>query len=161
MFRVEFSVVHTGCLVNETSRRFPDLGIICPGGFIEGDTVEEMIVLDNPTDDEVADVVAHLDASEKTTEVELMERTPARAFVRFVVAGLPERFCSQVVEKHHGFPIGMEIQRGGLEIWRVGCARRAQADAMLEEIAELGEVKHSAVAETSWEELLTGDEKSD
>ena len=96
MLRVEFSVVHTGCLVNETSRRFPDLRIICPGGFIDGDTVEEIIVFDSPTDEQVTDVMAHLEASEKTTEVELIERTAARAFVRFVVTGLPERFCSQV-----------------------------------------------------------------
>ena len=154
MFRVEFSLVHRGCLVNEVSRAFPDIRFICPGGFIEGSSAEEVIVLDNPDEDRVQQVMEYLEASPKVVETELLERTTDRAFVRFVTGSLPEAFCSKVVEKHHGFRLGMEIQEGGVEIWRVGCAKREQAEELLEELKSLGEVKQSSISETSWEEMM-------
>ena len=156
MFRVEFSIVHRGCLVNEMSREFPELRIICPGGFITGDSVEELIVLDKPTEDQVQGVLDYLAASPKVTEVALVERTAERVFILFICGPLPEAFCSRVVQKHHGFPIGMEIQRDGLEIWRVACTDRGEAERLLEEIATLGDLKDSSISQGSWEELLAG-----
>ena len=154
MFRVEFSLVHRGCLVNEVSGAFPDVRLICPGGFIEGSSAEEVIVLDNPSEDRVQQIVEYLAASPKIMETELLERTTDKAFVRFVTESLPEEFCSRVVEKHHGFRLGMEIQEGGVEIWRVGCAKREQAEELLQELKSLGDMKHSAISETSWEEMM-------
>jgi len=157
MFRADFSIVHRGCLVNELSRRLPHIRFICPGGFVEQTSVEELIILDNPTDDDVRAVTGFLEAASGVTQVDLLERTPDKAFVRFVSTALPETFCSQVVARHHGFRIGMEIQKDGLEIWRVGCVERRQAEAMLKEMATLGQLKHSAISEASWQELLEGD----
>ena len=154
MFKVEFGVVHRGCLVNEVSRAFPDVRFICPGGFVEGSSAEEVIVLDNPSKNRVQQVMAYLEASPTVVEAELMERTTDKAFVRFVSISLPEEFCSRVVEKHHGFRLGMEIQKGGVELWRVGCAKRKQAEELLEGLRALGEVKHSSISEASWEEMM-------
>ena len=156
MFKVEFGVVHRGCLVNEVSRELPKLRIICPGGFVRGDSVEEVIVLDGAGGSEVAAVIKYLEASPKVVEVEMLEQTRGKTFIRFVTTSPPEEFCSRVVEKHHGFPLGMEVQRGGVEMWRVGVARREQAQGLLDDIEALGEVKHASISETSWEELLMG-----
>ena len=154
MVKVEFSLVHRGCLVNELSRTFPDVRLICPGGFIADTSAEEIIVLDNPSPAQVEQVMAYLEASPKVVQVELLERTADRAFIRFVTRSLPEQFCSKVVEKHHGFRLGMEVQEGGVEVWQVGCARRKQAEELLEEIGSLGEVQHSSISEASWAELV-------
>ena len=156
MFRVEFSMIHRGCLVNEMSREFPELRIICHGGFVEGDSVQELVVLDKPTEKDVRDVLDFLEASPKVTEAALLEQTAEHAFVLFVCDSLPDAFCSRVVQKHHGFPIGMEVQRDGLEIWRVGCAERADAERLVEEIAIMGDLKHSSISSGSWEELFAG-----
>lgn len=157
MFKVEFSIVHQGCLVNELSRDFPKIRFICPGGFVLGpSSVEEVIVLDKPSEDEVQAVLDYLEALPKVVTVELLERTANRAFVRFASTALPEKFCSEVVAKHHCFPIGMEIQQGGLEMWRVGCVERCQAELLLEELKGLGELKHSSISEVRWQELLEG-----
>jgi len=68
MFRVEFGLVHRGCLVNEVSQAFPDVRLICPGGFVDGTLVEEVIVLDNPSEGRVQQVMAYLEASPKVME---------------------------------------------------------------------------------------------
>ena len=156
MFRADFSIVHRGCLVNRLSRRLPRIRFICPGGFLEPASVEELIILDNPSDDDVGAVTGFLKAATGVTQADLLERTSDKAFVRFVSTARPETFCSQVVARHHGFRIGMEIQKDGLEMWRVGCVERRQAEEMIEELKALGELKHSAISEASWQELLEG-----
>ncbi|MCX6991851.1 MAG: hypothetical protein NT011_01785 [Kiritimatiellaeota bacterium] len=158
MFNVEFHIVHRGCLVNELSRSFPKIRFICPGGFVLGpSSVEELIVLDKPSEAEVQAVLNYLGTSPKVATVELLERSSNRAFVRMVSTALPQKFCSQVVAKHHCFPIGTEIQEGGLEMWRVGCVERRQAEQLLEELEGLGELKHSSISEGSWQALLEGE----
>ena len=154
MFKAEFSIIHRGCLVNELSRNFPEICFICPGGFILGSSVEEIIVLDKPKEGEVQAVLDYLKTSYKVKTVKLLERDANKAFISFECNTLPEKFCSGIVSGNRCFRIGMEIQHGGLEIWRVGCAERQHAEHLLEELKEVGELKHSLISEVSWNELL-------
>ena len=157
MFQVDFRIVHSGCLVNEVSRDYPGIRFICPGGFITGPSaVEELIILDGPSDDQVESVVAHLAGMDDIESVRLLERTDDKAFVYFRSSRVPEAFCSQVVEKNHGFRIGFEIQQGGLEMWRVACVEREHAEQLLADLEALGQIKANSITELSWQELLNG-----
>ena len=59
-----------------------------------------------------------------------------------------------MVANNQGFRIGMEIQQGGVEKWKVGCFERANAEQMLKDLAKLGEIKSQSISEVSWQELL-------
>jgi hypothetical protein len=146
--------------VNEVSREFPKLRLICPGGFILGKGgVEELIVLDGASDAQTEAVVDYLKARKTITSVELVERGADKAYIMFTnYSSLPKEFCSKVVERNRGFRIGMEIQHEGLETWHVGCADRGNAERMIEEISRLGRLKHSSISEESWAKLLNGDQ---
>jgi len=157
MFKVEFSLRHRGCLVNELSRVLPEIRFICPGGFITGpSSVEELIVIDRPSDSDVQSVLGYLKGLQAIAEVRLLERTADKVFIYFKALTIPESFCSQVVEKNHCFRIGTEIQHGGLEMWQVGCVERRQAEQLLKDLEGLGELKDSSISESSWQELLEG-----
>jgi len=156
MFKVEFSVVHQGCLVNELSRAFPKIRFICPGGFVGDSSAEEIVVLDKPREDDVQTVLDYLETLPTVQAVELLERTSSQAFIRFVTSALPEKFCSEVVKQHRCLRIGMEIQQDGLEMWQVGCLKRRQAEQLLAAMESLGELKHSSISEVSWQKLLAG-----
>jgi hypothetical protein len=155
MFEVTFSIIHDGCLVNELSRRFPEVRFVCPGGFVLGaSAVEELIILDAPSDSQVQSVMAHLEALDEIASVRLLERTGDGAFVYFRSTRVPRAFCSQVVERNRGFRIGFEIQQNGLEIWRVACVERAHAEQLLVDLADLGQITEHSIKEVSWQELL-------
>ena len=156
MFKVEFGVVHRGCLVNQLSRAVPSVRFICPGGFILGPTsAEEILVLDNPIQQELEAVLDHLERDSGIAECSLLERSGDKAFVRILTSASPgEGYCSEVVANNRGFRIGMEIQQGGLEKWKVGCFERANAEQLLKDLARLGEIKSQSISEVSWQELL-------
>ena len=156
MFKVEFGVVHRGCLVNQLSRAVPSVRFICPGGFILGPTsAEEILVLDNPSEQELQAVLDHLEQDSGIAECSLLEQSGDKAFVRILTSASPgEGYCSEVVADNQGFRIGMEIQQGGLEKWKVGCFERANAEKLLEDLAKLGEIKSQSISEVSWQELL-------
>ena len=155
MFKLEFSIVHRGCLVNELSRELPQVRFVCPGGFILGpDSAEEVLALDDPTDSDVDSVMGLLRRSEDIAEVELLERTADRAFVRILTSSSPETgYVSQAVERNRCFRIGTEVQEGGVEQWVVGCLRRSQAEALVEELGSMGELKYHRLSEASWAAL--------
>ncbi len=158
MYQVEFSIIHRGCVVNELSRTFPTLRFICPGGFVTGpSSVEELIVLDNPSDRDIEQVMGFFEKITEIDHLELLERTADKAFIYFRSLSLPETFCSKVVEKNRGFAIGMEIQQGGLEKWKVGCPERGNAEQLLTDLELLGELKQASISQTSWQELLQGE----
>ena len=158
MYRVEFSIVHQGCVVNELSRTLPTLRFICPGGFVTGpSSVEELIVLDNPSDKDIEQVMGFFEKITEIDSLELLERTADKAFIYFRSLKLPETFCSKVVEQNRGFRIGMEIQQDGLEKWKVGCPERGNAEQLLKDLEPLGELKHTSISETSWQKLLDGE----
>lgn len=156
MVRMEFGIVHEGCLVNELSRALPEVRLICPGGFILGpSSVEEIIVIDQPGQTDVEAVLSHLRAMAGITEAELLEHTGDRAFIQITVTALPGTgFCSEAVVRNRCFRLGMEIQQGGVEHWKVGCARASDARQLLEDLKSLGELKYHSVSEASWEALL-------
>lgn len=159
MYQVEFSIVHQGCLVNELSRALPTLRFICPGGFITGpSSVEELIVLDSPSDEDIEQVMGFFEKLTEIDNLELLERTADKAFIYFRALRCPETFCSKVVEKNRGFGIGMEIQQDGLEKWKVGCAERSDAEQLLKDLQPLGELKHTSISQASWQNLLRGEE---
>ena len=158
MFKVEFEIRHEGCLVNELSRALPDIRLICPGGFILGaSSVAELIVVDSSSDEDVGAVMDFLEGLPEVERVELLERNDGKAFIYFKSLRVPKTFCSQVVEKNHGFRIGMEIQEDGLEKWTVGCVERSDAEQLLSDLAALGELARQSITEGSWQALLDGE----
>jgi hypothetical protein len=158
MFKVEFAIVHEGCLVNELSREFPEARFICPGGFIQGQTgVSELIVIEDSDTELVAAVVSSLQKRPEIENVRVLERTGDKAFVYFKSSRLPETFCSQVVQRNEGFPIGREIQEDGLEKWTVGCVEPEHAEQLLKDMAPLGTIVQESITETSWQTLLGGE----
>ena len=156
MFKVEFGVVHRGCLVNQLSRDVPSVRFVCPGGFILSPTAaEEILVLDNPSEGEVQAVLDSLSDADGIAESHLLERTSDKTFIRILTETSPDQgYCSEAVARNHGFRIGMEIQQGGVEKWKVGCFERGQAENLLKEMALMGELKSQSIEEVSWEELL-------
>ena len=155
MHKLEFGIVHRGCLVNEMSRALPDIRLICPGGFILGpNTVEEVIAIDRPEQDDIDRVFKLLEAKAGIAEAELLERTTDKAFIRILVSISPDTgFCSQAVARNRGFRIGMELQEGGVEKWTVGCIRRADAEKLVEELRTMGELTYQTIEEVSWQAL--------
>ena len=158
MYKVKFAIVHKGCVVNELSRTFPKLRIICPGGFVTGpSSVEELVVLDKPCDKDVEEVMGFFGKLSEIDNVELLERTADKAFLYFRSQRLPKTFCSKVVETNSGFRIGMEIQEDGLEKWKVGCVTLSNAEQLLKDLRSLGELKDTSISQVPWQELLKGE----
>ena len=155
MFKVEFSIVHNNCPTNQMSRVLPHIRFVSPGGFVvEQSMVEEVAAIHNPSDDDVQAVLTYLGSTPGYDEFELLECTPQWAFIRWKARCSPQGFCSQVVEKNRCFKIGMETQHDGLERWTVGCATREQAEQLLEDLTQLGDVNFASVTETTWKHVF-------
>jgi len=156
MVKVEFGIVHEGCLVNELSRALPDIRFICPGGFVLGPSlVEEVIVIEQADDKTIKTVMNELDQMAAIGEAELLEHADGKAFIRILVTATPDTgFCSKAVERNRCFRIGMETQHEGIEHWKVGCERVSDAEQLIEELPALGELKYHSVSEVSWHSLL-------
>lgn len=132
--------------------------MICPGGFILGpEHVEELIVLDHATEAEERAVLNHLNDAPGIEKADVVERTDDKVFIYFKAVETPETFCSQVVERNRCFKIGIEIQTDGVEQWKVGCVERADAENLLEELKDLGDLTHTSITEASWQNVITGD----
>jgi len=159
MVKVEFGIVHEGCLVNELSRALPEVRFICPGGFVRGPAdVEEVIVIDQANDRVIEAVLNELQQMVGISEAELLEHVGDKAFIRLAVTVTPHTgFCSKVVEQNRGFPLGMEIQHDGIEHWKVGCVRASDAEQLIEDLKPLGEIKYHSISEVSWQTLLECD----
>ncbi len=158
MYKLEFEIVHRGCLVNEISRALPDLRLICPGGFIlSPSTVEEIIAIDQPKKGDGERLVDALKRKKGIAEVELIEQTADKAFIRILTSINPDTgFCSEAVHRNRAFRIGMEIQEGGLEKWKVACFRKSDAENLVGDLKKMGELKMHRITETSWQDLLDG-----
>lgn len=156
MVKVEFGIVHEGCLVNELSRALPEIRVICPGGFVLGPSlVDEVIVIDQADDKAIKAVMNELDQMAAIKEAELLEHVGGKAFIRILVTVSPDAgFCSEAVQRNRCFRIGMEIQHQGIEHWKVGCARASDAQQLIEDLPALGEVKYHSVSQVSWQMLL-------
>ncbi len=155
MFKVEFGVVHHNCPTNQVSRAFPEVRFTSPGGFlVKPNVVEEVLVVNGATDEIVEAVLQFLGSTRGYDEYELLERTADRAFIRWRASCTPDKFCSQMVEKNRCFQIGMEVQHEGLEQWQVGCHTRAQAEQLLKDLEQLGDVRYGRIVDCSWEELV-------
>ncbi len=158
MYQVEFAIVHEGCVLNELSRTFPKLRIICPGGFVTGpSSVEELLVLDQPSDEDMEQVMGFFEKLTEIDHLELLERTADKAFIYFRSQRLPKTFCSKVVERNRGLRIGLEIQEDGLEKWKLACVTRSDAEQLLKDLQFLGELKHTSISQVPWQELLKGE----
>ena len=155
MFKVQFGMIHNNCPTNQMSRALPHIRFVSPGGFeLNQSVVEEVAALHNPSDDDVEAVLAYLGNTPGYNEFELLERTPQWAFIRWRATCSPQGFCSQVVDRNRCFKIGMETQHHGLEQWTVGCATRQQAEQLLADLRELGEVQFESITETTWEHVF-------
>jgi len=160
MIKVEFGIVHEGCLVNELSRALPEVRFICPGGFVLGPSrVEEVIIIDQADETAIEAVLAELRQMSGISEAELLEYVGDKAFIRLLATVTPHTgFCSKAIERNRCFPIGMEIQHRGIEHWKVGCARTSDAEQLIEDLKPLGEIKYHSVSEVSWRVLLESHE---
>jgi len=155
VYKLEFRLVHHNCPTNQLARYFPRVHFTSPGGFIvEPGIVEEVLVIDNATDEIVDAVMYFLDTTPGYDEFELLERTSDRAFIRWRASCVPNTFCSQVVEKNRAFKIGNEVQHEGLECWTVACFTREQAEQLVEDLEKIAEVKLCKITEGSWASVI-------
>ena len=138
------------------SQSLPDIRFICPGGFVLNDSsAEEVIAIDKPGSTDVQSALDHLKRQPEVAEVELLESTSDKAFVRILTSANPGTgFCLEAVERNRCFPIGMEIQYGGVEHWKVGCYKRSQDDELLAQLARMGELQYQTISEASWQDVL-------
>ena len=159
MFKLEFGIVHRGCLVNRMSRAHPELRIISAGGFTPSpDQADEILIFEDADDDDLHAALGFLRDSGEIAELDVVERTPKRAYVRILTNAEPETgYCSDAVKRHRGFSIGMEVQTGGVEQWVVGCRLRTQADELVAELEGMGELRYQRVSEVSWDALVGAD----
>ena len=158
MFRLEFGIVHEGCLVNRMSRALPDLRIISAGGFIVSPTqADEVLIIENPADEDVEAALSFLKNSGETEAAAELERTGDKSFIRILTTAAPKTgYCSEAVARNRCFNLGMEVQQGGVEQWRVGCMERSQAERLVHDLGEMGELRYHRITESSWTDLLEG-----
>jgi len=156
MYRLEFGIAHRGCIVNQLSNAIPQVRFICPGGFIlGGGYADEVITLDQPSDEDVAAVMAWFGESPAIEELELLERTSDKATIAILAnAEPPQGYCSQAVERNRCFRIGYEIQQGGVEQWVVGAKKLEYAEGLVEDLKGMGDLKYARISESSWLDLV-------
>ncbi|MBM4436421.1 MAG: hypothetical protein FJ029_04120 [Actinobacteria bacterium] len=157
MVKLEFGIKHRGCLVNEASRALPDLRILAPGGFLHGAKgAEEILVIDRPGPHDVDRFLNHFRGAPGIATVELLERTPDKAFFRvYVTQNPPDGFCSEAVFRNRGLRVGLEVQVGGVEQWTVACFRREDAENLVRDLQGMGDLTYHRIGEASWGELLS------
>ena len=155
MFKLEFGIVHRGCVVNKLSRALPQVRLICPAGFVlDASSAYEILALDNPADEDVRAAIDYLKGSDNIAQVSLLERTADKAFIHIVSSAAPETgYCSQAVARNLCFPLSKEVQHGGVEQWEVGCMERSQADRLVEDLKGMGDLKYHRISQVSWAEL--------
>lgn len=156
MIKIKFGIVHRDCYVNELSRKFPQLRIVCPGGFQTGKkSVEEIIALATKDKREVKAVIDYFNHSQCISKVELLATTRQFTFILLVTRSIPKTgFVSNVVAKNRCFRLDFEVQEAGIEKWVVGCVSRDSADQLLTDLARLGELKYAKVSTVSYGELI-------
>ncbi|MDP6450663.1 MAG: hypothetical protein QF773_07595 [Lentisphaeria bacterium] len=155
MYKVQFSIVGQDSPINSLSKAFPSLEIVSLGGFDLDETSAEQFAAIRPDDaDELKAVLEYLATAPGFEGFELLEQTDDQAFLRWQAACAPENFNSRVVQENQCFKIGMEELQNGEEKWTVGCTTEEQAQRLLDELGELGELTSSEISEDSWQLVL-------
>jgi predicted DNA binding protein len=155
MYKVDFTIVAPDSPINRLSKAFPDLRFVSLGSFdLDETSAEEFVAIGPANDDQVKGVLEYLATAQGHEGFELLERAGDRAFVRWQAACEPETFSSRVVAENHCFKIGGEAVKDGQETWSVGCASRAQAEQLLRELGEVGELIASEISEATWDLVL-------
>ncbi len=157
MFLLEFGLVHRGCIANQLSQAVPNVRMIAVGGFVlENRGADEIIALDNPTDAEVDAAMDFLRSADIIDEVSVIERSGERVFIHLISNAGPEvGYCAEAVERNRCHKIGLEIQHGGVEQWRVRATQPAYLESLVEDLRGMGELKYHKISqEGSWEELI-------
>ena len=156
MFKLEFGIVHEGCLVNRMSRALPSLKIVSAGGFILNPTqADEVLIIENPTEEDVEDALSFLKNSGEIEVAKELERTEDKSFIRILTTAAPNTgYCSEAVAKNRCFNLNMEVQHNGVEQWLVGCLERSQADQLVEDLKKMGSLQYHRITESSWNDLI-------
>ena len=156
MFKLEFGIVHEGCLVNRMSRALPNLKIVSAGGFIVNPSqADEILIIEKPTDQNVEAALSFLKNSGEIEVAKELERTDDKSFIRILTTAAPNTgYCSEAVSKNRCFNLNMEIQQKGVEQWQVGCLERSQAEQLVEDLKKMGTLKYHRITESSWNDLL-------
>ena len=156
MIKVAFGIVHRDCLVNELSRKFPRLQIVCPGGFRTGkQSVEEILALATNDKRQVEAVLGYLRSSQGVIKAEWLATSGRFVFLLLATRRIPKTgFVSAVVAKNRCFRLVFEVQEGGIEKWVVGCVSRGSADHLLADLARLGPLNYATISEVSYGELM-------
>ena len=151
MFKVEFGMIHNNCPTNQMSRAFPHVRFISPGGFeLEGSMIEEVAAIHNPSDEDVEAVLAIWATHQGMTSLSFWSAPPSGPSF---VGERPARRKGSAPRRSRGTVVsrsGWETQHDGLEQWTVGCVTRQQAQQLLEDLKQLGEVRFGRITETTW-----------
>ena len=161
MYTLDFGIVHKDCVVNELSRKYPNVKIVCLGGIVldpklsNGLTAEEILSIESDSETEISAAITFLREHAHITETLILEKSEGKTCVRLLASSVPiTGYCSEAVRKNRCYPLGLEIQKGGVEQWLVGCYDRFQLDSLLEQLEEMGEIKYKNISEKNWSVLV-------
>ena len=161
MYTLEFGIVHQDCVVNELSRKYPSVKIVCLGGIVldpnlsGGHTAEEILSIESSNETEILDSIQFLKEHDQIAEISIIEKTTGKTIVRLLASAVPVTgYCSEVVRKNRCYPLGLEIQKGGIERWVVGSYESSQLDSLLEQLSKMGEIKYKNISESNWSALV-------
>jgi hypothetical protein len=161
MYTLEFGILHRDCVVNELSRKYPNVKIVCLGGIVldpdlsDGHTAEEILSVESSNETEILDSIRFLKEHDQIAETSIIEKTTGKTIVRLLASTVPVTgYCSEAVRKNRCYPLGLEIQMGGVEQWIVGSYEPSQLDALLEQLTTMGEIKYKNISKANWSELL-------
>ena len=161
IYTLEFGIVHQDCVVNELSRKYPNVKIVCLGGIVldsdlsGGYTAEEILSIESSNETEILDSIRFLKEHNQIAEISIVEEATGKTIVRLLASAVPvSGYCSEVVRKNRCYPLGLEIQKGGVEQWLVGSYESSQLDSLIKELSNMGEIKYKNVSKTNWSNLV-------
>ena len=161
MHTLEFGIIHHDCVVNELSRKYPNVKIVCLGGIVldphisDGHTAEEILSIESSNQTEILDSIRFLKQHDQISEISIIEKTNGKSIVRLLASAVPVTgYCSEAVRKNRCYPLGLEIQMGGVEQWVVGSYESSQLDSLLEQLSEMGEIKYKNISKSNWSALV-------
>jgi len=161
MYTLEFGIVHQDCVVNELSRKYPSVKIVCLGGIVldpnlsGGHTAEEILSIESSNETEILDSIQFLKEHDQIAEISIIEKTTGKTIVRLLASAVPVTgYCSEVVRKNRCYPLGLEIQKGGIEQWLVGSYESSQLDSLLKQLSNMGEIKYKKMSKSNWSDLV-------
>ena len=102
MYTLEFGIVHQDCVVNELSRKYPSVKIVCLGGIVldpnlsDGHTAEEILSIESSNETEILDSIQFLKEHDQISEISIIEKATGKSIVRLLASAVPVTgYCSE------------------------------------------------------------------